>query len=58
MMWLMILIAVHINNPKDIPGRVELQLPSQQICEQTLTTMKWQLKFENFKVVGECRKQY
>jgi hypothetical protein len=54
----MILIAVHIHNPKDIPGKIELQFPSQQICEQALTTMKWQLKFESFKVVGECKKQY
>ena len=56
-MWIMILIAVHINNPKDIPGRVEIPFPNQQMCEQALATMKWQLKFESFRVEGRCLKQ-
>lgn len=56
-MWLMILIAVHLNDPKDIPGRVTLQFQTQQQCEQVLSTMSYWLKFESFKVVGECKKQ-
>lgn len=57
-MWLLILIAVHVNNPKDIPGRVELVFDNQKSCEQVLSTMKWQLKFESFKVEGKCQKQF
>jgi 3-dehydroquinate dehydratase len=26
-------------------------------CEQALSTVKWQLKFKNFKVLSECKKQ-
>jgi hypothetical protein len=55
-MWMMILIAVHINDPKDIPGKITLQFQTQQQCEQTLQSMTYWLKFENFKVEGKCQK--
>jgi hypothetical protein len=56
-MWLLILIAIHVNDPTDQPGRVELQFADQKTCEQVLSTMKWQLKFKSFKVEGKCIKQ-
>jgi hypothetical protein len=56
-MWLLILIAVHSNNPQDQPGKVELTFQDQQTCQQVLSTMKWQLKFSSFKIVGNCVKQ-
>jgi hypothetical protein len=52
----MILLAVHINNPQDVPGRVELTFPSQAVCEQTLNTLTYQLKFKQFKIQGQCVK--
>jgi hypothetical protein len=55
-MWLMMLIAVHINNPNDIPGRISLQFQTQQQCEQTLQTMTYWLKFDQFKIEGKCQK--
>jgi len=55
-MWMMILIAVHINDPKDIPGKITLQFQTPQQCEQTLQSMTYWLKFENFKVEGKCQK--
>jgi hypothetical protein len=57
-MWLMILIAVHINDPKDIPGRITLQFMSQQQCEQSLQSMTYWLKFESFRVEAKCQKIY
>ena len=56
-MWILLLLAVNINNPQDQPGKVEIQFPDQQSCQQALETIKWQLKFKSFKVVGECKKQ-
>jgi len=56
-MWLMILIAVHTTNPQDQPGKIELIFPTQNSCEQTLATMRYDLKFKTFKVIGECKKQ-
>ena len=57
-MWLLILMAIHINDPLDQPGRVELVFHDQKTCEQVLSTMKWNLKFKSFKVVGECKKLF
>jgi hypothetical protein len=55
-MWTMILLAVHVNNPQDVPGRIELTFPSQAVCEQTLDTLKYQINFRQFKVEGQCVK--
>jgi hypothetical protein len=56
-MWILVLLAVNIHDPQDQPGKVEIQFPDQQSCQQALSTIKWQLKFKSFKVVGECKKQ-
>jgi hypothetical protein len=57
-MWLMILIAVHISDPKDIPGKITLEFQDLNVCEQTLRSMTYWLKFDNFKVEGKCLKKY
>jgi hypothetical protein len=56
-MWMMILLAVSINNPKDIPGRVTLDFPSQQTCEVSMQSMSFWLKFDGFKVTAQCVKK-
>lgn len=56
-MWLLIILAVNINDPKDIPGKITLQFASQVECEQAKSTMTSWLKFDNFKVQGKCQKQ-
>jgi hypothetical protein len=55
-MWILILIAVHINNPNDQPGRIELVFPNQISCEQSLQSMTYWLKFNQFKINGRCVK--
>ncbi len=56
-MWLMILIAVHLNNPQDVPGRITLEFTDQITCEQSLRSMTYWLKFDSFKVEGRCVKR-
>ena len=56
-MWILLIIAVHINNPNDVPGRIQLQFSTQQACEQARASMTSWLKFDSFKVVAECKKQ-
>jgi hypothetical protein len=56
-MWILIILAVHINDSKDVPGRIELMFQDQQTCQQALNTIKYKLKFDNFKVIAECKKQ-
>ncbi len=56
-MWLLMIIAVHVNDPTDIPGRVTLEFPTQVECERARSTMTSWLKFNSFKVTAECKKQ-
>jgi hypothetical protein len=51
---LMILIAVHLNDPKDIPGKITLEFQDQISCEKSLQSMNYWLKFDSFKVEGRC----
>ncbi len=57
-MWLMILIAVHMSDPQDIPGRVVLEFDNREQCERVLSTMSYWLKFERFRVEGKCIKKF
>jgi len=56
-MWLLMLIAVHVNDPKDIPGRIELTFQDRVSCEQSLQSMTYWLKFSQFKIEGKCVKK-
>jgi len=51
------LIAIHINDPKDIPARIEMRFSNQQECQQALNSLTYWVKFENFKIEGKCIKQ-
>jgi hypothetical protein len=56
-MWLLIILSVHINDPKDIPGKVTLEFPTQAECERAKSTMTSWLKFDSFKIISQCKKQ-
>ena len=56
MMWLLILVAVHVSNPQDQPGKIQLEFKDQASCEMALASMKFELKFKNFKVEGKCQR--
>lgn len=56
-MWILIIIAVHINNPSDIPGRVSLKFATEKECQQALATIDSWIKFNSFRIEGKCQKQ-
>jgi len=56
-MWLMILIAVHINDPSDQPARMTMEFPDQHSCEQSKSTLSYWVKFKNFKVEASCQRK-
>ena len=56
-MWLLIILAVNINNPQDIPGRVSVEFATERACESARESVKYWLKFEGFKVQSLCQKQ-
>lgn len=55
-MWMLIILAIHVNDPEDIPGRIHLTFQTQQECETVKSTLTYKLKFNSFKVVAECKK--
>jgi hypothetical protein len=55
-MWLMILIAVHVNNPQDVPARLTIPFESQQACESAIPRITYWVKFEQFKIEAKCQK--
>lgn len=57
MKWLLIIFAVHINNPSDIPARISIGFENKETCEQALNSITYWLKFNTFKVVSECKEK-
>ena len=55
--WILLLIAVHINNPGDIPARIQIPFESLATCEYARINMTYWIKFDQFKVISECKKQ-
>ena len=56
-MWLLIILAVNINNPQDVPGRISVEFATERACESARESVKYWLKFEGFKVQAQCQKQ-
>jgi hypothetical protein len=54
MKWLLILLCVNSTNANDIPGKVTLEFETKEACEASLKSMTYNLKFDTFKVVGNC----
>ena len=56
-MWILILIAVSINDPKNQPGKIELTFTDQRSCETSLESMTYTLRYTQYKIQGICRKK-
>ena len=48
--WILLLLAININNPRDIPGKISIEFSSQESCISVARTLQYELKFKNFKV--------
>ena len=51
------MIAVHVTNPNDQPGKVQLQFETEKSCVEALQSIQYELKFKQFRVEGKCVKQ-
>jgi hypothetical protein len=54
MMWILIIAAVNVANPQDVPGRVTLEFGTQQQCQAALATMTTWIKFDSFRIQARC----
>jgi hypothetical protein len=57
-MWILLLLAINVNNPRDIPGRISLEFDSYESCIASATTLQYELKFKNFRIEAQCIKKY
>lgn len=57
MKWVLILLAVSISDPKDIPGKVTLEMESLEQCQEKLESMSYWLKFKSFAIIGKCEQR-
>ena len=56
-MWILLLIAVHVSDARDIPARVQIPFESLEACESARTNFTYWIKFNNFKVIARCEKK-
>ena len=54
MKWILVVLCININNPKDIPGKLTLDFESKHQCETSLASMDYWLKFDSFKIIAKC----
>ena len=50
-------MAVHVNNPADVPGRASIEFATEAECRRAQATIRSWLKFESFRVTSLCQKQ-
>jgi hypothetical protein len=53
-MWILLVMAMHTNNPSDVPGWVRIPMESEAQCERARAGVTAWLKFESFKVTTQC----
>ena len=54
---ILIITAVHINNPKDIPATLWMTFPSISECEKAKQSIEYNFKFKQFVVDAKCQKK-
>ena len=54
MEWILIIVAVHINDPKDRPAQLEMTFSTEQQCLTTAQSLKYNIKFKQFKLEAVC----
>ena len=58
MSWVLILIAVKIGDPTNVPATIVLDMPSAHVCEQVLDSMRYNIKYSSYRIEGRCQKQF
>ena len=56
-MWILLILAVNVNNAQDIPARITMEFHSQSECERAKSTMETWIKFDNFRVQSQCQRK-
>jgi len=57
MEWILLITAIHVNDPEDIPARIELRFETEQQCQQVSQTLDYWIKFKQFKLETQCQQE-
>lgn len=57
MEWILLITAMHVNNPDDVPARIQLSFETEKQCLQTAQTLDYWIKFKDFKLETQCLKK-
>jgi len=55
MLIVLLITAMHVNYPEDVPARMTMQFSTIQQCEEARKTINYWIKFKQFKVESECK---
>lgn len=56
-MWLLVIVAVNISNPNDIPGWAKIPFSTESECNHALGRMTTWVKSKSFQIEAKCQKQ-
>lgn len=53
-MWILLLTAIHLNNPNDIPAKITIEFETETQCLEALKTIDYKIKYSNYKIEPKC----
>lgn len=54
MIWILLLTAMHVDNPKDVPATMQFEVETEERCIALANTFKYELKFKQYKIEASC----
>lgn len=57
MEWILLLTAMHINNPNNIPATVSMKFDTEKACLEAKNSVEYKIKYESYKMVAECQRK-
>ena len=53
-MWILLIIAVHVNDPTDVPAKLNMTTETKEECEKLAQSLDYWIKFKQFKLETTC----
>ena len=55
-MWLLVIMAVNVSNPNDVPGWAKIPFATEAECQQAQSRMTTWVKSKSFQIEAKCQK--
>lgn len=53
-MWILLLTAIHLSNPNDVPAKITIEFQTETQCLEALKTIDYKIKYSNYKIEPTC----